>query len=285
MKDFNGAVAVITGGAAGLGKAMAERFAAEGVKLVLADIEKPVLDKTVAEFNARGVPCIGVLGDVSKSETIENLLKTTLDTYGKVNILCNNAGVASGGIMWERSVKDWEWVLGVNLWSVIHGLRLFIPQMLKQGDECHIVNTASMAGLTSNPFMATYNVTKHAVVTLSETVFQELQFAKANIGVSVLCPAWVKTGIAESERNRPTDLTNPGAASAKPDPISVLLEQQVKALIAGGLEPAQIGQAVFDAVKNRTFYILTHEDTIPAVQRRCDEIVNRKNPTSLMEQA
>lgn len=284
MKDFKGKVAVITGGAAGLGKAMAERFAAEGVKLVLADIEQKVLDKTVAEFKAKGVDCIGVVGDVSKEETIKKLLDATLKAYGKVNILCNNAGVASGGVTWERSVKDWEWVLGVNLWSVIHGIHLFVPQMLKQGDECHIVNTASMAGLTSNPFMATYNVTKHGVVTLSETVFQELKLMKANVGVSVLCPAWVKTNIHESERNRPAELTE-AAAPAKPDPMRAMLEQQVKALIAGGLEPSVIGEAVFNAVKNQTFYILTHEDTIPAIQRRCDEIINRKDPSSLMEQA
>lgn len=284
MKDFKGKVAVITGGAAGLGKAMAERFAKEGVKLVLADIEKPVLDKTVAEFKARGVDCIGVHGDVSKEATIQRLLDETLKAYGKVNILCNNAGVASGGKTWERSVKDWEWVLGVNLWSVIHGIHLFVPQMLKQGDECHIVNTASMAGLTSNPFMATYNVTKHGVVTLSETLFQELKLMQSKVKVSVLCPAWVKTNIHESVRNRPAELTDAGAEQ-RLDPMAQMLEAQVRQLIAGGLDPSVIGEAVFDAVKNETFYILTHEDTIPAVQRRCDEIIHRKDPTSVMEQA
>lgn len=282
MKDFKDKVAVITGGAAGLGKAMAERFAAEGVKLVLADIEKPVLDKTVEEFKAKGVDCIGVVGDVAREETIQKLLEETLRAYGKVNILCNNAGVASGGITWERTTKDWEWVLGVNLWSVIHGIRIFIPQMIKQGDECHIVNTASMAGLTSNPFMAPYNVTKHAVVTLSETLFQELQLMKSKIRVSVLCPAWVKTNIHESDRNRPEELRE---AEEKLDAMGQMLEQQVKELIASGMEPSQIGEAVFDAVKNETFYILTHEDTIDAVRRRMDEIINRKDPTSMMEQA
>lgn len=284
MKDFKDKVAVITGGAAGLGKAMAERFANEGVKLVLADIEKPVLDKTVAEFKSKGVDCIGVVGDVSKEATIQNMLDEALKAYGKVNILCNNAGVASGGKTWERSTKDWEWVMGVNLWSVIHGIRLFVPQMLGQGDECHIVNTASMAGLTSNPFMATYNVTKHGVVTLSETLFQELKLMQTKIGVSVLCPAWVKTNIHESDRNRPADLIDPGADETV-DPMGQMLEAQVKQLIATGLEPAVIGEAVFNAVKDQTFYILTHDDTIPAVQRRMDEIINRKDPTSIMEQA
>jgi short-subunit dehydrogenase len=156
--------------------------------------------------------------------------------------------------------------------------------MLKQGDECHIVNTASMAGLTSPPFMSIYNVTKHSVVTLSESVFQELKLLQSKIGVSVLCPAWVKTSIHESDRNRPTALQDPGAEE-RIDPMAQMLEAQVKELIAGGLEPAVIGEAVFDAVKNATFYILTHADTIPAVQRRCDEIVNRKDPTSIMEQA
>lgn len=284
MKDFKDKVAVITGGAAGLGKAMAERFAREGVKLVLVDIEKPVLDATVKEFQSKGVECIGVAGDVSKEETVQRMLDEALKAFGKVNILCNNAGVASGGKTWERSTKDWEWVLGVNLWSVIHGIRLFVPQMLKQGDECHIVNTASMAGLTSNPFMATYNVTKHGVVTLSETLFQELKLLQSKVGVSVLCPAWVKTNIHESDRNRPAELTD-AEAEDQIDPMGQMLEAQVRQLIASGLEPSVIGDAVFGAVKDETFYILTHEDTIDAVRRRMDEIINRKDPTSMMEQA
>lgn len=282
MKEFEGKVAVITGGAAGLGKAMAERFAAEGVKLVLADIEQTVLDKTVEEFKAKGVDVIGVQGDVAKPEMLEGLLKTTLDTYGKVNILCSNAGVAGGGVTWETTLADWEWVIGVNLLAVINGIRIFVPQMIKQGDECHIVNTASVAGLTSNPFMATYNVTKHGVVTLSETVHHELKIQGTNIGISVLCPGWVNTNIAESDRNRPAALAN---ENEEITPIGEMLQAQVKQFLIEGLDPSAIGEAVFDAVKNDRFYILTHPEMLPAIQERMEGILEGKDPSYSMVDA
>lgn len=282
MKEFEGKVAVITGGASGLGKAMAERFAAEGVKLVLADIEQSVLDKTVGEFKAAGADVIGVQGDVAKPEMLEALLKTTLDTYGKVNILCSNAGVAGGGVTWETTLADWEWVIGVNLLAVINGIRIFVPQMIKQGDECHIVNTASVAGLTSNPFMATYNVTKHGVVTLSETVHHELKIQGTNIGISVLCPGWVNTGIAESDRNRPAALAN---ENEEITPIGEMLQAQVKQLLVEGLDPSVIGEAVFDAVKNDRFYILTHPEMLPAIQERMEGILEGKEPSFSMVDA
>ena len=277
MESLKEKVAVITGGASGLGLAMAKRFAADGASLVLQDIEPTALEKAVADFKAEGVKAIGVGGDVSKEETLENLLKVTLETYGKANILCNNAGVGSGGLSWELSHKDWEWVIGVDLWSIIHGIRHFVPQMLEQGDECHVVNTASLAGLTSAPMMGPYNVCKHAVVTLSETMYQEMQLLDTKIGVSVLCPAWVNTKIDESDRNRPADMQN--AEQKEETQAEQLLQMQIKQFLRDGLDPSVIGEAVYDAVKNNKFYILTHPEFESAIQTRMEDILQKRNPS------
>jgi len=175
MKEFKNKVAVVTGAASGIGRAMAERFAAEGMKVVLADIQPDALAQAESEMKAKGATIVSRLTDVSKGSEIEALAQTALDAFGKVHIVCNNAGVAVAGFIWERSVADWEWVMGVNLWGVIHGVRVFTPIMMKQGEEGHIVNTASMAGLISGPSTSIYSVTKHAVVTLSESLYHELK--------------------------------------------------------------------------------------------------------------
>ena len=271
MREFRDRVAVITGGASGLGLAMARRFAREGMRLVLGDVQADALAQAVAAFEQAGVPVAGVRCDVSRQADVDALRDAAVARFGAVHVLCNNAGVAPGGLVWENSLEDWQWCLGVNVYGVIHGLRSFVPLMLQQQEPAHIVNTASIAGLVSTPGLGVYNVTKHGVVTLSETLYLELQAAGSQIGVSVLCPAWVKTRIGESERNRPGEkgqfapsrLGRGGMANA----------------IANGLAPADVAMQVLDAVRAQRFYVLTHPDFLPLVEQRHEDIHQGRNPT------
>ena len=208
MKEFQGKVAVITGGASGLGRAMAERFAREGMKIVLADVDPAALAKTEAEMKAGGAAVVSARTDVSKGEDVELLARKAIDAFGAVHVVVNNAGVSPLGAVWDSTVADWQWALGVNLWGVIHGVRVFAPILLAQDAEGHIVNTASVAGLISPPGSGVYNVTKHAVVALTETLHHDLARRGAKVKCSVLCPAYVSTGIADSERSRPAALKN-----------------------------------------------------------------------------
>ena len=217
MKDFAGKVAVITGAGSGFGREFARIGASLGMRLVLADVQADALAAVVDELRERGVEVIGERVDVSKGDQVERLAQRTKEAFGKVHLLFNNAGVAAGGLVWESTEKDWQWTLGVNLWGVIHGVRCFVPMMLEQGDECHVVNTASVAGLLSTQLMGVYNVSKHGVVTLTETLYHDLRLANANIGVTLLCPAFVPTGIHASERNRPPEL----ASDSEPTPSMV----------------------------------------------------------------
>src|SRR3989454_8974881 len=204
MKEFRDRVAVVTGAASGIGRGLAERFAAEGMKVVLADVEQSALDQADAEMRERGATVLPVRTDVSKPQQMEQLAQQTLEAFGAVHIVCNNAGVGGpGGPVWERTLADWQWVLGVNLWGVIHGIRTFVPIMLRQETEGHIVNTASVAGLVSLPMLTIYDVTKHGVVTLSESLYQELAMSGSRLRVSVLCPGFVSTNIMDADRNRP----------------------------------------------------------------------------------
>lgn len=270
-------VAVITGGASGLGLAMARSFAAQGMRLVLADIEDAPLQKAVGQLVWDGTPAIGVRCDVSKAADVEALAARAFDAYGAVHILCNNAGVAPGGLAWENTVADWEWCLGVNVYGVIHGLRSFVPRMLKQGDAGHIVNTASVAGLLSPPNMAAYCVSKHAVVTLSECLYQDLRMQNASIGVSVLCPAYVPTGISDSERNRPDALKNPERALT-PEEIA-RKEQMRHAVQSGRITADQVAQMVLESVREGRFYIVTHEKIKAAIEVRMQDILLGRKPT------
>ena len=277
MKEFKGKVAVVTGAASGIGRAIAERLAAEGMTLVLADIEEQALAKAEGELKARGATALAVPTDVSKAGDVEALAKKTIDAFGAVHVVCNNAGVGPpGGPMWERTVADWQWVLGVNLWGVIHGIRTFIPIMRAQDTEGHIVNTASMAGLVSAPWMGIYNVTKHAVVTLSETLYQELALMGVNVKVSVLCPAWVDTRLMDADRNRPAELQNPAqeAGGAQPDPIREVIRQ----LLATGLSPERVAEDVFKAIRDEKLYILTHPEFKEAIRTRMENILEERNP-------
>lgn len=280
MKDFQGKVAVITGGASGLGRAMAERFAREGMSIVLADVEPSALARAEAEMKAAGAKVIGVRTDVSKAADVEALAQKTLAAFGAVHLVANNAGVAPLGNAWENSVADWEWTLGVNLWGVIHGVRVFTPIMLAQGGEAHIVNTASVSGLISPPGSAMYNVTKHAVVTLTETLYHDLALKQASIGCSVLCPAYVPTGIVDSERNRPAPLQNPTQEkTAEQQAREALLR---KAVTSGKLSADDVAQKVYEAVRDQRFYILTHPRIKPSIQWRMEDILQERNPTNPM---
>jgi NAD(P)-dependent dehydrogenase (short-subunit alcohol dehydrogenase family) len=280
MKDFQGKVAVVTGGASGLGRAMAERFASAGMRIVLADVEPNALAQAEAEMKAAGARVIGVRTDVSRAAEVEALAQKTLAAFGAVHLIANNAGVAPLGNAWENSVADGEWALGVNLWGVIHGVRVFTPILLAQGGEAHIVNTASVSGLISPPGSAMYNVTKHAVVTLTETLYHDLALKRADIGCSVLCPAYVPTGIVDSERNRPALLRNPARdKTAEQQAREALLR---KAVTSGKLSAGDVAQKVYEAVRDERFYILTHPKIKPSIQWRMEDILQERNPTNPM---
>lgn len=278
MQDLKGKVAVITGGAEGIGKAIAVAAAAEGMKLVLADIDASKLDKTVTEFAANGTEVIGIKTDVSKYEQVEALAQAAFERFGNVHLLVNNAGVAVAKSAWETTQQDWDWVMGVNLYGVTNGLRAFIPTMLEKGEEGHIVNTASVAGLISEPALAAYNVSKFGVVTLSEGLHHDLTLRKSNIKVSVLCPAWVKTRIAESERNR--DQSDRCDVS-KLDPISLKTGMSIMNAVQNGIPPEKVAADVIAAVKAGKFYILTHPHSKAGVQIRMEDIINERAPTLL----
>ncbi len=281
VQDLDGKVAVVTGAASGIGRSMARAFVAQGMKVVMADIETGPLADSAASLEAEGSVAT-VRCDVSVAAEVEALRDAALDAFGAVHVVCNNAGVGSGGPAWEQPLSEWEWVLGVNLWGVIHGVHTFAPLLIAQG-EGHIVNTASMAGLTSPPMMASYNVSKHAVVALSETLFSDLQVTgNSGVGVSVLCPGWVRTRIHESGRNRPTDAG--GATDGLPVASASGLDMAglIGGLIADGLDPDEVAGLVVDAVHHRRFYILTHDEWLPGVTARTERMVNGQDPAMLL---
>ncbi|MCH7958865.1 MAG: SDR family NAD(P)-dependent oxidoreductase [Candidatus Hydrogenedentes bacterium] len=275
MKDFKGKVAVITGGASGIGRAMAERFAEEGMKIVIADVEAKALAQAESEMRADGAEVLAVQVDVSKPDEVDALAAKTVEAYGTAHLLCNNAGVGAGGPSWEISLEDWEWVLGVNLWGVIYGIRAFVPIMLKNGDSGHIVNTASMAGLTTTAGMAPYNVSKHGVVTLSEALHHELRQVGSQIGVSVLCPGWVDTKINQSDRNRPGGEVVEGDLNEDTKEFRAAVTEALKR----GLAPRDVAELVLRSVIDDSFYILPHPHWKNMIEGRFQDILNNRHPT------
>ena len=278
MKQFRDRTAVITGAASGIGLELARRAAAEGMRLVLADIEYEKLEQAAATLDLPADRLLLQKTDVSREADIAALAGAAFARFGGVHLLCNNAGVGLTRVTWEHSTTDWEWVLGVNLWSVIHGIGHFLPKMLEAGDEGHIVNTSSVAGLLSTPGMAAYNVSKHGVVTLSETLYGELAATKARVGVSVLCPAWVPTGIHQSSRNRQDRF---GSAAPAAGLSAVYEDRMAQAVTAGRLTAADMAGAVFDAVGEGRFYVIPHRKINNAIRLRMDDIMNLNNPTPL----
>ena len=274
MKDLQGKVAVVTGGASGIGKAVAAKAAAEGMRVVIADIEEGALKDAERELAGGGADVLAVRCDVAEGESVRALRDQALDRFGAVHLVHNNAGVGLGGPIWEVPESDWRWILGVNLWGVVHGLAAFVPLLVEQG-EGHVVNTASIAGLTSAPFLGPYNATKQAVVAISETLYKDLQAAGVSgVGVSVLCPGFVQTRIAESDRNRPAwapDRETEGAPE---------MRAVIQAMVDSGIPTASVGDAVLDAVRNDTFYILTHPELDEAVRTRFDDILGRRPPSA-----
>ncbi|MDR6448885.1 NAD(P)-dependent dehydrogenase (short-subunit alcohol dehydrogenase family) [Paraburkholderia terricola] len=282
MFELAGKVAVITGAASGFGRAFAQKGAALGMKLVLADVNPEALRQTVDALRAAGAQALGVPTDVSSAAQVEALAQAALDAFGKVHLLFNNAGVGSGGFVWESSANDWAWVFGVNVMGVAHGVRVFTPIMLAQNEPAHIVNTASVAGLLSPPAMGAYNASKHAVVSLTETLYHDLQLVQASnglVGCSLLCPAFVPTGIADAERARPADLRN----DSRPTRSQIAAGKQLhRAVQAGKLSAADVADITFDAIAARRFYIVTHPGIMATVKLRHEDIEQLRAPTDPM---
>jgi NAD(P)-dependent dehydrogenase (short-subunit alcohol dehydrogenase family) len=260
MREFRDRVAVVTGGASGIGRAMATRFAAAGMRLVLADIEEAALATAVDEFRAGGAEVVGVRTDVAVAADVEALRERALEAFGAVHVVCNNAGVGGSGLV-GAPLEVWNWVIGVNLWGVVHGVHTFLPLLLDQ-NEGHIVNTASLAGLGGVPGLGIYCTTKSAVVGLSESLYYDLQGLGTEVGVSVLCPGFVQTQIGESARNAPASLGQwTGSDSAQST------REMANALAAAGIPPADVADAVFGAIGAGRFFVLPHEHAALATTR------------------
>jgi NAD(P)-dependent dehydrogenase (short-subunit alcohol dehydrogenase family) len=251
MNDFNSKTAVVTGAASGIGLELAKVFAEQGMNVVLADIEKAKLSAAVEQVTALGVEAIGVLTDVGSGESVAALCQAAVERFGSVQVLCNNAGVYTGGHLWEQTEEDYEWLIRVNQWGIIHGLRHFVPQMIAQGDECHIVNTSSMASMCTLPFAGIYHMTKHAALALSECLFHELAMSAPQINVSCLCPELVNTGIATSSRNRPAELAAENITDMQQMSLTAITDAT-----AGSLSPRVLADRVLQAIKDMVFYIL-----------------------------
>src|SRR5437763_7054294 len=275
MRELRGKVAAVTGAASGLGRAMALAFADEGMHVALSDVAEAA--DTLAQVERRGVSAVSMQLDVANARNVEAFAQLIDRDLGGAQLVCNNAGVSPLASAWEMSLGDWQWIMGVNLWGVIHGVRAFVPRLLARS-EGHIVNTASVAGLINPPGTAAYNVSKHAVVALSETLHHDLRERQSAIGVSVLCPAYVPTGIAESERNRPAGL------APMPKTRETLAREAMlkKAVAPGRLSADDVARAVVLAVKEERFYVLTHPRIKGAIRARMEDILEERAPRNPM---
>ena len=276
MKELRDHVAVVTGAASGIGFALAARFAAESMKVVMADIEAAALATAADELRGKTPDILAMQIDVSRPDDVERLARETYAAFGAAHVLCNNAGVAVIGGVHEHSLADWQWVINVNLWGVIHGVRAFVPRMLAAGHDAHIVNTASMAGLTTAPFMAVYDVAKHGVVALSESMYKEFLATGAPIGVSVVCPGLITTNIMTSSRNRPSDLAEAG----KHGPMAEAFGQALGERVAGGYPPSEVAEQVVQGIREGRFYIVPAQPEVKAgAALRAQDIIELRNPT------
>ena len=255
MNEFQNKTAVVTGAASGIGLELARVFAEQGMNVVLADIEQPKLNEAVDAVMSLGAEALGVLTDVGSGESVAALCQASVDRFGSVQVLCNNAGVYTGGLLWEQTEDDYEWLIRVNQWGIIHGLRHFVPQMISQGDACHIVNTSSMASMCTLPFAGVYHMTKHAALALSECLFHELAMTAPQISVSCLCPELVNTGIAASARNRPAELAEENITEMQQMSMTAITDAT-----AGSLPPRVLADRVLQAIKDGVFYILPPDD-------------------------
>jgi NAD(P)-dependent dehydrogenase (short-subunit alcohol dehydrogenase family) len=282
ITEFEGRTAVITGAASGFGLEASRLAAREGMNVVMADVQDEALQRAAREIEALGAAVLPFRLDVSRAAEVEALAEVTRARFGVPHLVFNNAGVAVGGLIWEQTLRDWEWVVGVNLMGVAHGVRVFTPMMLGAAHSDpsyrgHIVNTASMAGLVNAPNMGVYNVTKHAVVSLSETLYQDLRLVTDRVGASVLCPYFAPTAIGDSGRNRPSELRDAGAA---PSTSQVIAQAMIdKAVSSGKVSAAQVAQFVFDAVVADRFYIYSHPQALAGVQMRLEDLLQHRNPT------
>ncbi len=278
MHDFKGKTAVITGAASGIGLALAYNCVTREMNVVMADVNSERLEQAAGHLRKAGADVLAITTDTSKADQVEALAQAAYDKFGSVQLLLNNAGVGAGLSLWEDTRKDLEWAIGVNLWGVINGVRSFVPRMLAQDDECHIVNTSSVAGLLTFHPSASYQLSKHAVVGLSEQLYHDLKFRGARIGVSVLCPGFVATGIMDSAQNRPADLKNDGPEPVMPSEQQAMLEFFRK-MVEMGLKPEDVAETVMQAVEQDKFYILTHPEITPAIETRMSDIISGANPT------
>lgn len=277
MKDFKDKVAVITGAASGIGFGIAERCARLGMKVVLAGINAGTLSAAEEKLKPTGATVLSVRTDVSKREDVEALAQKTLDAFGAVHLLVNNAGVGAGTSIWESSWEDWEWVVGVNLWGVIHGVKVFTPIMLAQEAESHMVNVASISGLLSAYPSAPYQVTKHAVIGLTENLYHALAAQKANVKVTLLCPGWVKTSILKSERNRPPELKNQ-SNPIKNDPEALQAYRKMQESLEAGMSTEELADHLFKAIESEQFYVLADQKYLPRIRERMENILGQHNP-------
>jgi NAD(P)-dependent dehydrogenase (short-subunit alcohol dehydrogenase family) len=279
MKEFTDKVAVITGAASGIGRGLADRFASEGMRVVLADVEEQALADAEREMKQAGAKVLAVRTDVSRAEDVDAVAQKTVEHFGGVHILCNNAGVGRGGPSWEIAAEDWRWVLGVNLWGVINGVRAFVPIMLQQGEEGHIVNTASVAGLIAGAGDAAYTASKFGVVGLTETLYGELAMASGGkIGVSLLCPALTNTRILDAGRNHPSGpLEQPEVGTPERGFLDMM-----RGIFQGGMAPSETASIVFDAIVAGRFYVLTHPEHNDRLMARAEAIINDGTPQALM---
>ncbi|ADM70831.1 1-deoxy-11-beta-hydroxypentalenate dehydrogenase [Paenibacillus polymyxa E681] len=280
MREFKDKIAVVTGAASGIGRAIADRCINEGMKVVLADIEEEALLRAEKQLKDMGAETLSVVTDISKEADIRALAQKTVQTFGAVHLLFNNAGVdaGTGCLLWENTVADWQWVINVNIWGILFATEIFVPIMLKQKTACHIVNTASIAGLLSGPGNGIYSASKHAVLSLSETLHQELRLIGSNVGVSVVCPGFVRTQIMDAERNRPTELSKQTGLGNLP-PERQAINQLARKAVQNGILPEDVANQMFEGIKKGQLYIITEPKFKPAIRQHMENVLNESNPT------